>query len=126
MPENEFLTFEQMPVILSKLRREIQELKELVIQDRNNTPVPDEWMDIDGLCEYHPNHPSKKTVYDWVTDRRIPYHKSGHRLRFRRSEIDEWLNGGYHEHDAASREAAINRLNDERITTRQVIKTKRH
>jgi excisionase family DNA binding protein len=34
---------------------------------------------------------SKNTIYSWVNQRRIPYHKVGSLLRFDINEIDEWL-----------------------------------
>ena len=33
----------------------------------------------------------KLTVYKWVSQRKIPYVKVGKHLRFKRSEIEEWL-----------------------------------
>jgi excisionase family DNA binding protein len=54
------------------------------------------WMDIDGLCSYHPNNPSKKTVYAWTYKGKIPHYKDpgGKGVRFLKSEIDEWLKTG--------------------------------
>ena len=51
----------------------------------------DRWMDINELCQYHPDKPTKATVYGWVNARAIPVHKGGKKLRFLVSEIDEWL-----------------------------------
>jgi predicted DNA-binding transcriptional regulator AlpA len=51
----------------------------------------DRWMDINELCQYHPDKPTKATVYGWVNARTIPVHKGGKKLRFLVSEIDEWL-----------------------------------
>lgn len=34
---------------------------------------------------------SKNTIYSWVNQRRIPYHKVGSLLRFDINQIDEWL-----------------------------------
>lgn len=31
------------------------------------------------------------TLYAWVHSRRIPYYKVGRLVKFRKSEIDEWL-----------------------------------
>ena len=33
-------------------------------------------------------------IYEWVGQNRIPVHKDGKKLRFLKSEIDEWLCGG--------------------------------
>lgn len=43
------------------------------------------------LRQYHPDKPTKATVYGWVNARAIPVHKGGKKLRFLVSEIDEWL-----------------------------------
>ncbi len=34
---------------------------------------------------------AKQTVYDKIVRKEIPYHKTGKKLLFRRSEIDEWI-----------------------------------
>lgn len=89
-------TFETMPSKLDILEDKINRLVALVEQLTVAKPAPDEWMDVNGLCSYHPDRPAKKTVYDWVVLRRVPFHKDGKRLRFLKSEIDAWLAGGYH------------------------------
>ena len=65
------------------LRNNQQEQSEQIKNDR--------WMDINELCQYHPDKPTKATVYGWVNARTIPVHKGGKKLRFLVSEIDEWL-----------------------------------
>ncbi len=52
------------------------------------------WFDLNELCIYHPDKPSKATVYSWVNTGTIPVHKGGKRLRFLKSEIDNWLRQG--------------------------------
>lgn len=54
------------------------------------------WLNIDALCAYHPNKPTKKTVYSWLHKREIPHYKDvgGKGVRFLKSEIDEWLKTG--------------------------------
>lgn len=34
---------------------------------------------------------AKQTLRNWVSDGRIPYVKIGRSVRFRRSELDEWV-----------------------------------
>jgi len=51
----------------------------------------DRWLNIFELCDYHPDRPSRNTVYGWVQAGRIPVHKGGKKLRFLKSEIDRWL-----------------------------------
>lgn len=52
------------------------------------------WFTLTELCEYHPDKPTKATVYGWVNAGTIPVHKGGKKLRFLKSEIDEWLKQG--------------------------------
>jgi excisionase family DNA binding protein len=54
----------------------------------------DRWFDLNELCNYHPDKPSKPTVYGWVNAGIIPVHKGGKKLRFLKSEIDNWLRQG--------------------------------
>lgn len=70
-----------MPSKLDILEDKINRLVALVEKLTVAEPVQDQWMDVVGLCSYHPDRPAKKTVYDWVTLRRVPYHKDGKRLR---------------------------------------------
>lgn len=52
------------------------------------------WLNLDGLCAYLPEEPAKQTVYTWVSNQTIPFHKKGKKLYFLKSEIDEWLKAG--------------------------------
>ena len=54
----------------------------------------DRWFDLNELCIYHPDKPSKPTVYGWVNAGIVPVHKGGKKLRFLKSEIDNWLRQG--------------------------------
>jgi excisionase family DNA binding protein len=54
----------------------------------------DRWFDVNDLCQYHPDKPTKPTVYGWVYAGTIPVHKGGKKLRFLKSEIDNWLKQG--------------------------------
>ena len=57
-------------------------------------PQTDQWFDLSELCEYHPDKPSKPTVYGWISANKIPHHKGAKKLRFLKSEIDTWLKQG--------------------------------
>jgi excisionase family DNA binding protein len=64
-------------------------------QLHNEQPIAtDRWLDLNELCIYHPDKPSKPTVYGWVNAGTIPVHKGGKKLRFLKSEIDSWLRQG--------------------------------
>lgn len=51
-------------------------------------------MNIDKLRAYHPDCLARSTIYDRVCQNRIPVHEDGKKLRFLRSEIDQWLSDG--------------------------------
>lgn len=96
MSSTEKITFDQLPQTVTELRQEISGLKTLINTLVNKSPVDnvDQWMNLDQLREYHPDKPARSTVYEWVCQNRIPVHKDGKKLRFLRSEIDQWLSGG--------------------------------
>ena len=65
---------------------------ELKNQAKADKPAEaDRWLNIFELCDYHPDRPSRNTVYGWVQAGSIPVHKGGKKLRFLKSEIDSWL-----------------------------------
>ena len=57
-------------------------------------PETDTWLNLDELIEYLPDRPAKPTLYSWVSNGLIPYHKLMKRLYFRKTEIDGWLEAG--------------------------------
>lgn len=67
-----------------------------ILKAVSNEQVTDQdiWFDINELCQYHPDKPSKPTVYGWVNTGTIPVHKGCKKLRFLKSEIDNWLKKG--------------------------------
>jgi len=91
----ENLTLETLPKAFSQLTNEVGEIKRLLLESQNKyQPEPDRWFDLIELCQYHPDKPSKPTVYGWVNAGTIPVHKGGKKLRFLKSEIDSWLMQG--------------------------------
>ena len=77
-------------------------------QVHNEQPTEtDRWFDLNELCIYHPDKPSKSTVYGWVKSGFIPVHKGGKKLRFLKSEIDAWLNQGRKKTHAELQEESI-------------------
>lgn len=89
-------SFDTLPKDVKQLREEISELKSLVkflisFFESDSLHEYKEWMDINELCKYHPEHPQKSTVYSWVHKSQIPFHKRGKKLLFLRSEIQKWL-----------------------------------
>lgn len=112
------LTFDQLPEYVSRLYTKMENIEQLLNASQNSKPEADRWLDLDGLCAYHPDRPKKPTVYAWVSGATIPHHKDGKKLRFLKSEIDEWLLNGKKK---TSTETAIDA--DKFLSARQV-KTK--
>ena len=114
--EDEKVTFDHLPTILSSLQKDVSELKNyLISRGDKGLSDSDEWMDVKALRAYHPDQPAARTVYDWIHLRRIPYHKDGKKIRFKRSEIDDWLVKGYHRTDEELLDDAIAYVNTHSI-----------
>lgn len=86
------MDFNKLPEAVSGIQNQLTRIEELLTGriDEKQTEA-DHWFNIDELCKYHPDKPSKATVYGWVSHDRIPVHKGGKKLRFLKSEIDKWL-----------------------------------
>jgi excisionase family DNA binding protein len=95
MENSQQITLETLPKAFMHLIDEVKELKTLLIQ-KNQEPQPnnEQWFDLLELCNYHPDKPKPATVYGWVFAGKIPVNKGGKKLRFLKSEIDEWLKQG--------------------------------
>ncbi len=109
------VTFETLPSAVSMLLDKVEKIESsLAAMNQPSTESADRWMNIQELMEYHPDKPAKKTVYDWVTLRKIPYHKDGKRLRFLKSEIDRWLMSAYHKTEDELYEEGVRFVNSKR------------
>ncbi len=90
------ITFEQLPKAVAELHSKLDGLEKLLGQ--KTTPQQshelDRWYNINEICQYLPDKPSKPTIYNWVRESKIPYHKGQKKLRFLKSEIDHWLKSG--------------------------------
>ena len=104
-PEEEQISFEHLPRILSLLQRDVKEIKNFIVRNSKQSTDDDEWMDVKALQAYHPNRPAARTIYDWI---------HGKRIRFKRSEIDEWLLTGYHRTHGEVFEDTIDIINSKR------------
>lgn len=54
--------------------------------------VDDRWLSVDEIAEYL--GVKRATIYSWVHFSKIPSHKVGRLLKFKRSEIDKWVKSG--------------------------------
>ena len=104
-----------MPTAMATLLEKVERIENLLSNGvLSSAEEKDKWFNVEDLQEYHPNHPAKATIYDWVCQRRIPYHKDGKKLRFLKSEIDSWLMSSYHKTDEEMQNEAIDYVNGKR------------
>ena len=82
------------PIFKGWIKDVLQQLPPAANQAANEQVDPDYWMTIKQLIEYLPDLPHITTLYRWIKEATIPVNKTTHRLRFRKSEIDAWLNSG--------------------------------
>jgi len=89
------LSFNELPKAVTQLCEDMAIIKQLLIE-RNNEPTveSDRWYDLNELCNYLPDKPAKATIYAYVHSMVTPFHKGQKKLRFLKSEIDEWLKTG--------------------------------
>jgi len=92
-------TFEQLPQAVAQLSTKLDtgldELKRLILErsDLRQTDQ-DHWLDLNELVAYDPEKRSKMTFYGYIRRRDIPFHKTGKKVIFLKSEIDTWLKQG--------------------------------
>ena len=86
------ISFNDMPKALAYLIGKVDKLETLLsVQTTARVEPSDRWFNLQELCEYLPDHPAKQTVYGWIGQHTVPYHKKGKKLQFLKSEIDAWL-----------------------------------
>lgn len=89
------ITFDNLPQAVNQIQDKLCRI-EKILSEKLPTQLSevDIWLTLNELCNYHPDKPSKPTVYGWVHAGTIPVHKNGKKLRFLKSEIDAWLKQG--------------------------------
>lgn len=85
-----------MPQALAYLIGKVERLETLLSATKSELPESDKWFNLQELCSYLPDKPARQTVYGWIGQKLIPYHKKGKKLQFLKSEIDAWLIGDKH------------------------------
>ena len=88
------ISFNDVPKAVAHLINKVEKIETLLSTKQPQAEEADRWLNLDDLCKYHPDHPAKPTVYAWIGQRSIPYHKKGKKLMFLKSEIDSWLKEG--------------------------------
>jgi len=56
------------------------------------SPVDERWLSVDEIAVYL--GVSKDTVYTWITGRGMPAHRMGRLWKFKRNQVDEWVESG--------------------------------
>ena len=111
----EVLSFDQLPQAVATLLSEVKELKSLLQTANVGQPKDtDRWFNLQELRDYIPEHPAQSTIYRWIGEHAIPYHKRGRKLSFSQKEIDAWLQTGRHKTDAEMSEEAVTFINHRR------------
>ena len=54
--------------------------------------MDDRWLSVDEIAEYL--GVSKDTVYAWISTKGMPAHRVGRLWKFKRGEVDGWVNSG--------------------------------
>ncbi len=85
--------FELLDARLSSIENLLLDLKHSTGNHSPNQNT-DTWFDLNELCQYLPDKPKKQTVYGWINQRLIPFHKTTKKLQFLKSEIDNWIKSG--------------------------------
>jgi predicted DNA-binding transcriptional regulator AlpA len=85
------LSFEQLPQAVETLLNKVEKIETLLNETKRELPESDRWFNLQELCTYLPDKPARQTVYGWIGQKLIPYHKKGKKLQFLKSEIDNWL-----------------------------------
>lgn len=89
------LTFNDLPQAVTQLYHKLENLERILLEKSpDQSSEIDRWFDLNELCNYLPDRPAKATVYGWVHTLNIPHHKGQKKLRFLKSEIDQWLMKG--------------------------------
>jgi predicted DNA-binding transcriptional regulator AlpA len=100
------ISFNDMPQAMAYLIGKVERLETLLNVTKSELPETDKWFNLQELCSYLPDKPARQTVYGWIGQKLIPYHKKGKKLQFLKSEIDAWLIGDKHKSVAELQEDA--------------------
>lgn len=112
------LSFNDVPKAVAHLINKVEKIETLLSAEQKAQPEADQWLNLNDLCKYHPGHPAKPTVYAWIGQRSIPYHKKGKKLMFLKSEIDNWLKEGRRKTAAEIQAEAEQYVNNQRRAKR--------
>lgn len=89
------LKFEDIPNAISELKKGLNELKTLLIENTNNKPDIETPIQLNEAVIF--TGLTKATLYRYVRQKEIPHYKKGNRLYFFKSEISDWIKIGVSE-----------------------------
>lgn len=88
------LALETLPKAFKCPTNEVRGIKRLLLEKSNEQPAqPEDWFDLNELCNYQPDKRSMPKVYGWVNACIIVVHKGVKKLRFLKSKIDSLKQG---------------------------------
>ena len=90
---SEPISFNELPQAMAYLIQKVERLESILSKPNLVQSESDKWFNVQELCEFLPDKPARQTVYGWIGQKLIPYHKKGKKLQFLKSEIDAWLLG---------------------------------
>lgn len=87
--------FEDLPHLVGRLSENMESVLNFMNTLKDELSRIDgtkkEWLDIDAVSKYIPNHPAKPTIYEWARTNVIPHYETKKGIAFLKSDIDEWL-----------------------------------
>jgi len=86
------LTFEQTQLDVVEVKKDLKELKSLILQNAEKLHQADDPKSIDEIEKL--TGYTKPTLYGYCQKNKIPYHKKNGRLFFFKSEIIDWIKQG--------------------------------
>lgn len=106
------MKFEDLPHLLSTLKEDIIEIKELLREKQVPSKVQPKrvLMGVNEVCQI--TGKAKATIYALVQKRIIPSYKRGKRLYFYEDEILAWIDGGKRKALQEFHEACDNEVRD--------------
>ncbi len=87
------LTFDQLPLAVTMLTKEVSELKTLLL-DKREQPInqPEHFLSVQEAAKFL--NLAVSTIYSKVSRNELPVMKRGKRLFFSKNSLTEWIKGG--------------------------------
>lgn len=85
-------TFEQTQRDVAEVKKDLKELKALLLEKAKNQSKTDDPLSIDEAVKL--TGYTKPTIYGYCQKNEIPFHKKNGRLFFFKSEIIDWIKQG--------------------------------